>query len=89
MSETEKQLWLEVSKVRLEDEGVFVQVKGDKSDRPEWWKVEGPVSSSGNGQAVYDRIATGLDREQQTVIARLAPDGGTGICCTSLRFQTR
>lgn len=85
----EKQLWLDVSKVRLEQDKVFIQVSADKNDRPEWWELGKDAMGSEKSQSVYNLIARGLDKTEQTVIARLAPEGGDEIVCKSIRIQAK
>lgn len=92
------ELWLEVSKVRRQEEQVFIQVIGDKNDRPVWWEViqdknqdekkPKPEPKPGWGKATYDAIAKGIDTGEQTVIARLEPKDDN-IVSKTYRIQTK
>ncbi len=65
-------IWLEVSRVRIEGKNVAVQVVGDKrDDKPEWWPLELDALGVGDGRQTYNAIATGLDKSDQVVIAKL------------------
>jgi hypothetical protein len=92
-------IWLEVSRVRIENATVSVQVVGDKrDDKPAWWTLEEEALGEDPGRRTYNAIATGLDKADQVVIAELGPkDSGNPkesdkkckLVCISIRIQTR
>ena len=74
--ERQSSIWLEVANVRLVNNGLDIQVKGDRVDRePVWWKVNSEragFSKDGKADhnAAYRAIAEGLDKKR-IVLANL------------------
>ncbi len=82
-------IWLEVSRVGIKKKDVSVQVVGDKrDDKPDWWPVKPNALAVKRGQPTFNAIATGLDKSEQVVIAKLGPKSAGSLVCTSIRIQT-
>ncbi len=85
-------IWLEVANVRLENEGVQIQVKGDRADRePVWRNVELEGTSfykdgKPDHNAAYRSITDGLDKKR-IVLANLTVQDGKTLKCTYIRVQ--
>ncbi len=75
-------IWLEISNVRRNENGVQVQIKGDRTDKePVWWSVE----SLDDVPTTFKSLTEGLDKKR-IVLAGLEPRGET-LICRSIRIQ--
>jgi len=92
-------IWLEVSRVRIEDNKVYVQIVGDKGDKtdddqPGWWFVD-PEAAGTSAEATFRAMARGLDSAEQMVLAKLEANekseeaDGSKLLCKFIRIQTK
>lgn len=82
-------LWLEVSNVRTDGNGdtsrVWVQLKGDHSDKePTWWKVE-PKGKKASETA--NEIFSGLDKKRTVLTGITADAGQLVVSCIRIQFN--
>lgn len=89
-------IWLEVSNVRFDkDNGVQVQLKGDRADRePRWWPVAPEVfgaprdpKASPDPRDTFREIANGLDK-RRVVLAALGWAEEGRLECQLIRIQS-
>lgn len=81
MSEdTTNEIWLEVMSVRIQDDKISVQVRGDKRDRePEWWPLAASLtkrSSPVSGNVSNEKLTTAcLEHDRSNELHQAIQDG--------------
>ena len=84
--ERQSSIWLEVANVRRVNDGVEIQVKGDKADRePVWRKVDLKGVGFEDYDKTYRTITDALDKKR-IVLANLSA-GPETLKCEIVRIQ--